>query len=94
MGGTSMNLKNTFCKKQKWDPKMPISLPLLCQQCIIVQGHMSPDCLVHESDNNHDDIEVEEIRVSSSSVSIPHIISTCDKIQDLKYFVGGESLCV
>jgi hypothetical protein len=34
-------------------PNKPSILPLLCQQWKIVQVHMSPDCLVHES-NNHE----------------------------------------
>jgi hypothetical protein len=42
-------------KKQSGDPKMPTSLALLRERCIIVDGRSSPDCSVHESDDERDD---------------------------------------
>jgi hypothetical protein len=45
-------------KKRSGDPKMPTSLPLLQQRCAIIDGRSSPDCSVHESDDEqHDDAE-------------------------------------
>jgi hypothetical protein len=38
-------------KKRNGDPKMPTSLPLLRQRCGIIDGRSSPDCSVHESDD-------------------------------------------
>jgi hypothetical protein len=58
-------------KKQKGDPKMPITLPILRQRCIIVQGRMSPDCSVHESDiDNGDNDDVLEAANGTSSESV------------------------
>jgi hypothetical protein len=41
-------------KKRSGDQKMPTSLPLLQQRCAVIDGRSSPDCSVHESDDEDD----------------------------------------
>jgi hypothetical protein len=66
-------------KKQNGDPKLPVSLPLLRQRCIMVQGRMSPDCSVHASDNdddvdNNNIVQQMDTEFENETVSIPQNI--------------------
>jgi hypothetical protein len=45
-------------KKRSGDPKMPTSLPLLQQRCAVIDGRSSPDCSVHESDDEEEDLMI------------------------------------
>jgi hypothetical protein len=44
-------------KKQKGDPKMPNTLTLLKARCLAIQGRSSPDCSLHESDDEQYQID-------------------------------------
>jgi hypothetical protein len=48
-------------KKQKGDTMMPTTLTLLKERCINVSGRQSPDCPVHDSDDDADDHFDEEV---------------------------------
>jgi hypothetical protein len=46
-------------KKRNGDPKMPGTLILLKNQCVVIDGRSSPDCSVHESDDEDDNLQHE-----------------------------------
>jgi hypothetical protein len=48
-------------KKQKGDPKMPNTLPLLKARCFDFQSRASPDCSMHESDDEQYQINFDGI---------------------------------
>jgi hypothetical protein len=44
-------------KKRNGDAKMPGTLILLKDHCAVIDGRSSPDCSVHESDDEDDNLQ-------------------------------------